>query len=163
MLQIAACHGELLGAPAERARQVIASGRQVGVGHRQLVGPGAVVREQAGVFDRDRRLIGKGAQGRELSLEAHPGPQTGLDVKRADRAAHRRRSADGDARDGLDHQLVHADCLREPLVVARADRHDGLAALDHLLGDGARETSVRVVASRAGACGLCFEHAQLPD
>ena len=108
-----------------------------------------VLREEARVLDRDRRLIGEGAERRELVLEAHAGAKARLDVERADRPSDRRSAPDRDARDRLDHQLMHAHGLREALVVARARRDDGLAPFHDALGDGAREARVRVVSARA--------------
>ena len=65
---------------------------------------------------------------------------------RADHLSVRRCAEDRDARDRLDHQLVHADGLREPRVLARARRDHRLPLADDALGDAAREAAVDLLA-----------------
>jgi hypothetical protein len=117
----------------------------------------SILRQQSRVLDRDGGLVGEGSERGDLLLEPRAGPETCLDVERAYGRTYRRRSAYRHARDGLDHQLMDAQRLRQARVVAGADGDDGLVGLHHALGDRPGEARVGLVASSPRASGMGLE------
>ncbi len=61
LAQVAPRLGELLGALAEHARELVARAREGHVGARQVVGAREVLGQEARVLDRDGRLVGERA------------------------------------------------------------------------------------------------------
>ena len=153
LLEIATHGRELLGLAIEKPGQLVARRLELDVRGRQLLRARLVLLEEPRVLDRDGGLVGERGQRGELGFEARAGAKARLDVERADRPPRRGSAADGDARDRLDRERVHALGLRQAQVVLRVRRDHRLArphdALGHRVGE--RRVGVVPLAAAGGA------------